>query len=406
MAVGNNPFPTLPAIPGCRLSAVAAGIRYQGRDDLVLIELAEGSEIAGCFTTNLYKAAPVIVAQDHLSQNTPRYLLINSGNANACTGDIGMADAIASCEEVARLAGVEVNQVLPFSTGVIGEPMNMDALNSALPNAFSTLDSNNWESAARAVMTTDTFPKGVTRSVGINGVKVTINGIAKGAGMIRPDMATMLAYVVTDAAVSQEVLDQICSIVVSQSFNRITVDGDTSTNDACILASTQTAANVPIQSLDAAHIEDFLQAIAEVFVELAKLLVRDGEGATKFVTVSVTGGASSQDCLDVAYTVAQSPLVKTALFASDPNWGRIVAAIGRSGVENLNASWVKVWLDDVLVVDRGGVAPSYSEALGQSVLNKEEFELRIDLGMGSSEESIWTCDLSHEYVSINADYRS
>ena len=361
---------------------------------------------SGCFTQNSYKAAPVIVAQEHLSENTPRYLLINSGNANACTGDTGIADAQRSCAEVAQLVAVDANQVLPFSTGVIGEPMNMEALQKALPSAFSALVSCSWEDAARAIMTTDTFPKGVTRSVDINGVPVTINGIAKGAGMIRPDMATMLAYIVTDAVISQEVLDQICSAAVRQSFNRITVDGDTSTNDACILASTQTANNSPIQSLDADYIEDFLQAVAEVFVELAKLLVKDGEGATKFVTVSVTGGVSERDCLDIAYTVAQSPLVKTALYASDPNWGRIVAAIGRSGVGGLKAHRVKVWLDDVLVVDQGAVAPNYSEALGQAVLNKEQFELRIDLGMGLHEESIWTCDLSHDYVSINADYRS
>ena len=406
MAVGHNPFPQLPPISGCRLSALSAGIRYQGRDDLLVVELCEGSVSAGCFTTNIFQAAPVVVAKEHLKEASPRYLLVNSGNANACTGDIGLSDAVESCADLARIGEVETNQVLPFSTGVIGERMNIEALKTALPQAMSSLSDDGWEHAARAIMTTDTFPKGVSRSVDIDGTKVTINGIAKGSGMIRPDMATMLAYIVTDAAVSQDVLQQICSMAVSQSFNRITVDGDTSTNDACMLVSTGTAGNRLIQSLDETHIEDFLQATAEVFVELAKLLVRDGEGATKLVTVSVAGGASENDCLEIAYVVAQSPLVKTALYASDPNWGRIVAAIGRADVDGLDAKNIKMWLDELLVVEGGGVASSYNEALGQAVLNKDELELRIDIGMGSYMESIWTCDLSHDYVSINADYRS
>jgi len=406
MAVGRNLFPRLPPIRGCRLSASSAGIRYQGRDDLLVIELTEGSVSAGCFTTNAFQAAPVVIAKEHLKKVSPRYLLVNSGNANACTGDIGLSDAVESCVDLARIGGVETNQVLPFSTGVIGERMNMKALKAALPQAVSALSDDSWEQAARAIMTTDTFPKGVSRSVDINGTKVTINGIAKGSGMIRPDMATMLAYIVTDAAVSQDVLQQICSLSVSQSFNRITVDGDTSTNDACMLVSTGAAGNELIESLDDIHIEDFLQATAEVFVELAKLLVRDGEGATKLVTVSVAGGVSEKDCLEVAYIVAHSPLVKTALYASDPNWGRIVAAVGRAEVHGLRAENVKLWLDDILVVEEGSVASSYSEALGQSILDKDELELRIDLGMGSHKESIWTCDMSHDYVSINADYRS
>lgn len=406
MAVGNNPFPVLPAIEGCRLSAVAAGIRYQGRDDLVLIEFCEGAIAAGCFTQNAYQAAPVIVARQYLSEAKTRYLVINSGNANACTGEQGELDARASCAELAALTGVSAEQVLPFSTGVIGEHLNMPALLAALPRAVADLDSENWKSAASGITTTDTFPKGVTRQIHLGETSITLNGIAKGSGMIRPDMATMLAYVVTDARIEQDLLDRLCRKSVNASFNRITVDGDTSTNDACILASTQRAKNEPISSLESEEGKLFSAGVEEVFIELAKLLVRDGEGATKFVTVTVVGGTDPQDCLDVAYTVSQSPLVKTALFASDPNWGRIVMAIGRSGVSALDASRVRVWLDETLIVEKGGVANSYTEEQGQAVLNNSEFSIKIDLGMGSFSESIWTCDFSHEYVSINADYRS
>lgn len=406
MAVGANSFPVMPVVEGCRLSSTEAGIRYQGRHDLALISLCEGSVVAGCFTQNAYQAAPVTVAKAHLQAADSRYFLINSGNANACTGEIGEADALKTCVEVAALTGVSSDQVLPFSTGVIGEPMNMPALLGALPQIALNLESAHWEQCARAIMTTDTFPKGVSRQIEIDGVVISINGIAKGSGMIRPDMATMLAYIVTDATIDRSLLQTLCQSATDKSFNRITVDGDTSTNDACMLAATGAAGTELINSFETESGRKFAQAVTEVFEELAKLLVRDGEGATKFVTIDVMGGVSSSDCLKVAYSIGESPLVKTALFASDPNWGRLVMAIGRSGVRGLDPNKVRVWLDDTVIVEFGSVAESYEEALGQKVLNQEEFSIRVDLGMGESKETIWTCDFSHEYVSINADYRS
>ena len=406
MAVGDIKTPHLPPINGIRLSSVDAGIRYAGREDLVLIELPEGSSVAGCFTRNLYKAAPVIVSQKHLASARTRYLLINSGNANACTGEQGMDDANNSCKQVAELADVTSESVLPFSTGVIGMPMNMNAVEKGIPRAYETLGDDNWETVAKAIMTTDTFPKMVTREILIGDTSVRINGIAKGAGMIRPDMATMLAYVFTDADVQSETLQKICSLATDKSFNRVTVDGDTSTNDSVILAATGKAKMPVIDSIDSSHGQLFAEAVIDVFQELAQLLVRDGEGATKFVTISVDSGADTDDCLKVAYSIAHSPLVKTAMFASDPNWGRLVAAIGRADVEHLDASNVRIWLDDLLIVENAGVASGYSEELGQQVFDQAEFTIRVDLGMGDCSETIWTCDLSHEYVSINADYRS
>jgi len=406
MAVGEIKIPLMPAIAGVRLASVKAGIRYSDRDDLVLVELAEGASVAGCFTRNLYKAAPVIVCQDHLAVAEPRYLLINSGNANACTGKQGLEDAQKSCDWVADQAGVAPEAVLPFSTGVIGMPMNMSALEKGIPNAYAALDEHNWEPVARSIMTTDTFPKMVTREIDFDGSKVRINGIAKGAGMIRPDMATMLAYVVTDAKIGKEPLQKICSLATDKSFNRVTVDGDTSTNDSVILAATGKAKMPFIESMETHFGRLFTNTVIEVFQELAQLLVRDGEGATKFVTIVVDGAAGTDDCLKVAYCIAHSPLVKTAMFASDPNWGRLVAAVGRADVENLDVSSVRVWLDDQLIVENAGVAASYREELGQRVFDQPEFTIRVDLGMGNFSESIWTCDLSHEYISINADYRS
>lgn len=407
MAVGNIDMPDMKPIAGVRLNAVAAGIRYQNRDDLALIELCEGSAVAGCFTQNIYKAAPVLIAKEHLDALQARYLLINSGNANACTGQQGLDDARYACQLVARQADVGFRTVLPFSTGVIGEPLNMPAFDKAIPTLVEGLNENNWMLAAKAIMTTDTFAKMVSRTISLaDGSEVSINGIAKGAGMIRPDMATMLSYVVTDACVSQDVIQKLCLQATQKSFNRVTVDGDTSTNDSVILAATQCAKNARIDSLDSADGQLLFDAVVDVFQQLAQLLVRDGEGATKFVTLDVLGGNSSQDCLDVAYAIAHSPLVKTALFASDPNWGRLVMAIGNSGVANLNAQQIRVWLDEVLISEQGGVAQGYTEEAGQKVLNQSEFCIKVDLGMGYCREQIWTCDLSHEYVSINADYRS
>jgi len=406
MAVGDIKTPHLPPLGGVLLSSVDAGIRYAGREDLVLIELSEGSSVAGCFTRNLYKAAPVIVSQKHLAKAPARYLLINSGNANACTGTQGMNDANNSCKQVAKLANLPSESVLPFSTGVIGMPMNMDAMEKGIPRAFKNLGEDNWESVAKAIMTTDTFVKMVTKEIVIDGAKVRINGIAKGAGMIRPDMATMLAYVFTDANVQKQTLQKICSLATDKSFNRVTVDGDTSTNDSIILAATGKAEMSLIDSVDSRQGQLLAESVIDVFQELAQLLVRDGEGATKFVTIDVDNGANTDDCLKVAYSIAHSPLVKTAMFASDPNWGRLVAAIGRSGVEHLDVTNVRVWLNDLLIVERAGVASGYREELGQQVFDKAEFTIRIDLGMGNCSETIWTCDLSHEYVSINADYRT
>ena len=407
MAVGEIHFPEMKPIDGVRLSAVSAGIRYQGRDDLALIEFCEGSSVAGCFTQNLYKAAPVVVAQQHLAKASPRYLLINSGNANACTGEQGIKDALRSCQLVADQGNVNAGQVLPFSTGVIGERLNVDAIEAAVPALVEGLSADKWQLTARAMMTTDTFPKMVERQLEFpDGSLIRISGIAKGAGMIRPDMATMLAYVATDASVAQEALQEACLIATHKSFNRVTVDGDTSTNDSVILAATQCADNRLIDSLASDNGELFLASLIRVFQELAQLLVRDGEGATKFVTLDVSGGKTPEDCLSIAYCVAHSPLVKTALFASDPNWGRLVAAIGRCGVAGLNASKIRIWLNDTLIVENGGVAQSYTEEAGQAVFNLDEFSIRIDVQMGDFREQIWTCDLSHEYVSINAAYRS
>lgn len=407
MAVGKINFPKMPSIDGVRLSAVAAGIRYKDRTDLALIELCEGSVVSGCFTQNSYKAAPVIVSQAHLASSKGiRYLLINSGNANACTGEQGLKDAKGGCQLIADLTGTSAVHTLPFSTGVIGEALNMTAFTNALPGLVSELDDNGWDRVSKAIMTTDSFPKTVSKSIRLDGADIQINGIAKGAGMIRPDMATMLSYVVTNANISEETLQKICLLATQKSFNRVTVDGDTSTNDSVILAATKKASNRLIEQIDSGAGSVFCAAVVDVFQQLAQLLVRDGEGATKFVTLDVLGGKTAKDCLDVAYTIAHSPLVKTALFASDPNWGRLVAAIGRSGVEGIDAGKIKIWIDDCMIVDCGGIASDYTEAKGQAVFGQEEFSIRIDLAMGDNREQIWTCDLSHEYVSINADYRS
>jgi glutamate N-acetyltransferase/amino-acid N-acetyltransferase len=405
MPVGYSQLPELSAVAGIRLSAQAARIRYEGRDDLVVMELAEGSHCAAVFTRNAFCAAPVIVARDHLTQTSPRYLLINSGNANAGTGAAGLADARQSCEALAQRAGCDISQVLPFSTGVIGDRLPVERIESALDGALAGLSEDNWSAAAHAIMTTDTVAKGVSMSVPIGGKTVTLTGMAKGSGMIRPDMATMLAYIATDAAVEGNALQTCLHQAVEQSFNRITVDGDTSTNDACVLVASGVSGS---DRLDASHPDypAFCAAVGKVCTRLAQLIVRDGEGATKFVTVCVEGGRDSGECLQVAYTVAHSPLVKTALFASDPNWGRILAAVGRAGLSQLDIDRVELWLDDVCIVRDGGVAPDYTEAAGQRVMDQGEILIRITLGRGVASETIWTSDLSHDYVSINADYRS
>jgi len=392
-------------VAGIRLSAQAARVRYEDRDDLVVMELAEGSRCAAVFTRNAFCAAPVIVAREHLEKIPPRYLLINSGNANAGTGAPGLEDARQSCEALAQRTGCDASQVLPFSTGVIGERLPLERIESALDDAIAGLSADNWSAAAHAIMTTDTVAKGVSLTLQIDGQTVTLTGMAKGSGMIRPDMATMLAYIATDAAVEDKALQVCLQQAVEQSFNRITVDGDTSTNDACVLVATGASA---APCLDARHTDypAFCAAVGEVCTRLAQLIVRDGEGATKFVTVRVEGGCDSDECLQVAYTVAHSPLVKTALFSSDPNWGRILAAVGRAGLLQLDIDKVELWLDDVCIVCDGGVAPGYTEADGQRVMDQDEILIRIALGRGEASETVWTSDLSHDYVSINADYRS
>lgn len=407
MAVGSGDLPTMFPVQGFQLATGCAGIKVAGRKDLVVMALAEGSQIATVFTRNAFCAAPVQVAKGHLSTSTNakaiRYLLTNTGNANAGTGEQGVADAKQSCAALATIAGIDATQVLPFSTGVIGEPLPLEVLLSGLPSTFATLSERGWSDAAEGILTTDTRPKGASRQIEINGSTITITGIAKGAGMIRPDMATMLAYVATDARCSSDYLQQVLNRAVNKSFNRITVDGDTSTNDSLVLVATGQSGAMLSNGDDGAC---FSEAVEQVCIELAQAIVRDGEGATKFVTVEVAGGASVEECLKVAYTVADSPLVKTALFASDPNWGRILAAIGRSGVTDLDVNPIKVWLDDVLITECGGRATTYTEQAGQQVMDKEELTIRIDLARGSVSETVWTTDLSYDYVRINAEYRT
>lgn len=392
-------------VGGIRLSAGAAGIRYKGRDDLVLMEIAEGGTCAGVFTTNAFCAAPVIVAREHLASGSPRYLLINSGNANAGTGEPGLRACRESCRFLAAAAGCAMNQVLPFSTGVIGQDLPVERIASAMPDLVSGLGEQGWERAARAIMTTDTVPKLTSRRLDLGGKRVTVTGMAKGSGMIRPDMATMLAYLATDAQVPRELLQSCLEQAVAPSFNAITVDGDTSTNDACILVASGQS-GVVVDDLTTAAGRRFAAAVAEVCMELARAIVRDGEGATKLVEVSVEEAASVQEARDVAYTVAHSPLVKTALFASDPNWGRILAAVGRAPLANLDVSGVRIWLDDVRIVSNGGRDPVYTEAAGQRVMDRPEFQIRIALGRGEAAAKVLTCDFSFDYVKINAEYRS
>lgn len=405
MAVGLGELPVMHPVAGFELGIASAGIKKPGRRDVVLMHCAEGSTVAGVYTQNAFCAAPVLLCKQRM-QSSPRYLLVNTGNANAATGELGLQAANAVCQELAGLLGCPVEQVLPFSTGVIGEPLPVAKIVAALPAAISDLREENWALAAEGIMTTDTLPKGASVQFQHNGVTVTVTGISKGAGMIRPNMATMLGYIATDAAVSQDILQNILHEAANKSFNRITIDGDTSTNDSCILVATGQAALTQITEAQGELYEALREAIEQVAMQLAQAIVRDGEGATKFVTVQVQGGANQQECLDVAYAVAHSPLIKTALFASDPNWGRIVAAIGYAGVKDLNTEQVNVYLNDVCIVAQGGRAQAYTEEQGAAVMQQAEILIRIELERGGSSETIWTTDLSHEYVRINAEYRS
>ncbi|WP_066966371.1 bifunctional glutamate N-acetyltransferase/amino-acid acetyltransferase ArgJ [Microbulbifer sp. Q7] len=396
--------PPLPPIPGIRLSAVPAKIKNWQRDDLLLIEIAEGASVSATFTQNAFCAAPVLVAKEHIRLGDIRALLINAGNANAATGERGLKTAEQSCEGVAEVLGIKAEQVLPFSTGVIGEHLPVQKILDALPTAVDNLKADAWDSAAKAIMTTDTRPKTASRRVEVAGETITIAGIAKGAGMIQPNMATMLAYVATDARIAQPLLDALVKEAVGASFNRISVDGDTSTNDACVLiASGVTGAEVKRDSEAYAQLK---AAIVDVHIELAQAIVKDGEGATKFVTVQVNNAASSEEALRMAFEIGESPLVKTAMYASDPNWGRLVMAIGNAGAENLDTSKIDVFLDDVQIVEAGGRADSYTEEAGQKIFEQPEFTITVDLQRGDASEHIWTCDFSHEYVTINAEYRT
>ena len=406
MAVGEYPFPSMHPVAGVKLTAVCAGIKRQNRRDVVLFELAEGSAVAGVFTKNAFCAAPVTLCKAHLAAAPIRYLVINSGNANACTGEQGLRDAKATCEAIAQQTGVKPEQVLPFSTGVIGEPLPVAKIIAVIPEALANATEQGWTDAGAGIMTTDTRPKGFSKQIEYHGKTITVNGIAKGAGMIKPNMATMLGYIATDARIAQPLLQQLAREAADKSFNRITIDGDTSTNDSCILIATGQVDLPEVHKPEGELYEKLSDIIFAAYTHLAKSIVSDGEGATKFVTVAVSGGANRDECLDVAYAVAHSPLIKTALFASDPNWGRIVAAIGYAGVPDLDATKVRVHLNDVLIVENGGRAASYTEEQGQAVMKGEDIAIRIDLGRGNVAETVWTTDLSYEYVRINADYRS
>ena len=393
------------AVRGIRLAAAAAGIRYKNRDDLLVIELAEGGTCAAVFTRNAFCAAPVTVAREHLAKGPVRYLLINAGNANAGTGAPGLRAARETCRLLAGMAGCAMSQVLPFSTGVIGQDLPVDPFAQAIPGLLSGLAEDNWLRAARAIMTTDTVPKLVSQAVVLSGGSVVVTGITKGSGMICPDMATMLAYVATDAGVAQPLLQAMLNDAVAHSFNSITVDGDTSTNDACVLLASG-ASGVMVDQPDSDDARRLGAAIRQVCAQLAEMIIRDGEGATKLVRIRVESAANVAEARTVAYTVAHSPLVKTALFASDPNWGRILAAVGRAGVEGLDVDGIRIWLGGSCIVSGGGRDPAYTEEAGQAVMRQAEIPIRIDLGRGDAEAEVLTCDLSYDYVKINAEYRS
>jgi glutamate N-acetyltransferase / amino-acid N-acetyltransferase len=393
-------------VPGVRLGVAAAGIKYADRNDLLVIEIPETGNCAAVFTRNAFCAAPVQLARQHLQQDRPRFLMVNSGNANAGTGQSGLESARKTCQALAEATSCRSGQVLPFSTGVIGEPLPWERINEALPRALQDLSEDGWEPASRAIMTTDTRPKLVTRQFEVDGAAVRVTGMAKGSGMIRPDMATMLAYLATDLAVEPSLLQEILEQAVKPSFNSITVDGDTSTNDACVLIASGVSSLAPLNDRGAAIFAPFVQAVQEVCMSLAREIISDGEGATKLVEVWVEGAADEQEARDVAYTIAQSPLVKTALFASDPNWGRILAAVGRAGIQALDIERVAIWLDDVCIVAQGGRAAAYTEAAGQAVMQRSEFTIRVDLGRGEAQTRVLTCDFSYDYVKINAEYRT
>jgi glutamate N-acetyltransferase / amino-acid N-acetyltransferase len=396
----------LHAVAGVQIGVTMAGVRKANKRDLVVFKLAPGSSVAGVFTTNRFCAAPVQVCREHLLTGNIQALLINTGNANAGTGADGLARARRSCVALAALMGLQPQQVLPFSTGVIMETLPVDRIEAGLPAALAALQDKGWAEAAHGIMTTDTVPKAASRQLLLGGKTVTITGISKGAGMIRPHMATMLGFIATDAALAPSLLQALVTHAANESFNRITIDGDTSTNDSLVLVATHQAGNSPVSSLESADGQALTAAVVAVARELAQAIVRDGEGATKFITVQVQGGRDEAECKLAAYAIAHSPLVKTAFFASDPNLGRILAAVGYAGISDLDQNLIDMHLDDVHVVTQGGRHTAYSEADGQRVMKQSEITVRVHLHRGPAQTTVWTCDLSHDYVSINADYRS
>ena len=393
-------------IPGVRIGVTEAGIRKANRKDLTVVLIDAGASVSGVFTQNRFCAAPVQVCRAHLARGDIRAMVINTGNANAGTGEDGLVRARSSCIALARKLNVAPEQVLPFSTGVIMEPLPAERIEAGLPAALADAKPDNWLRAAEGIMTTDTVPKAFSRQVAIDGVTVSITGISKGAGMIRPNMATMLGFMATDARVDQGVMQELALALAEGSFNRVTVDGDTSTNDSFVVIASNKAAHPAITALDSAAGQTLKTAMLDVARQLAQAIVRDGEGATKFITVRVEGGKNGEECRKVAYAIAHSPLVKTAFFASDPNLGRILAAVGYAGIDDLDQTRIDLYLDEVHVAVNGGRNPAYREEDGQRVMKESEITVRVVLGRGSAAETVWTCDFSHDYVSINADYRS
>ena len=398
---------TLHAVPGVRIGVAEAGVRKANRKDLTVVLIDEGAAVGGVFTQNRFCAAPVQVCRDHLAKGYGiRAMLINTGNANAGTGQDGLARTHQSCVALARELNIAPEQILPFSTGVIMEPLPVDRIEAGLPAALADASADHWARAAEGIMTTDTVPKAFSQQVQIGGATVTVTGISKGAGMIRPNMATMLGFMATDAQIDPALIQPLAKALADASFNRVTIDGDTSTNDSFVVIATQKAAHARIDSLDSADGRALVAAMQNVARLLAQAIVRDGEGATKFITIRVEGGRDASECRQVAYAVAHSPLVKTAFFASDPNLGRILAAVGYAGIGDLDQTGIDLYLDDVHVAVQGGRNPSYREEDGQRVMKQSEITVRIGLGRGDATDTVWTCDLSHDYVSINADYRS
>ena len=398
---------SLHPVAGVRIGVAEAGVRKANRKDLTVFLLDEGASVGGVFTSNRFCAAPVQICRERLTAGAAvRAIVVNTGNANAGTGEDGLARARQTCEALAAQLKLQPDQVLPFSTGVIMEPLPVDRIVAGLPAAIADAQPTHWARAAEGIMTTDTVPKAASAKAMVGGVEVTITGISKGAGMIRPNMATMLGFLATDAKVDQAVMKQLAFELAEGSFNRVTIDGDTSTNDSFIVIATNKAANAPVTALDSVDGQALKAAMLGVARQLAQAIVRDGEGATKFITVQVEGGKTAAECRQVAYAIAHSPLVKTAFFASDPNLGRILAAVGYAGIEDLDQTKIDLYLDDVHVAVNGGRNPSYREEDGQRVMKQAEITVRVNLGRGSASDTVWTCDLSHDYVSINADYRS